>query len=34
MEGQATKWVRIKDLTDYPMPPADDPLVAMLRDFF
>jgi len=34
MEGQATKWVRIKDLNDYPMPPADDPLVAMLRDFF
>jgi 8-oxo-dGTP diphosphatase len=34
MEGQATKWVRIGDLNEYPMPPADDPLVAMLRDFF
>lgn len=34
MEGQRTKWVRISDLSDYPMPPADDPLVAMLRDFF
>lgn len=34
MEGQATKWVKIKDLPGYPMPPADDPLVAMLRDFF
>ena len=33
MEGQATKWVKIRDLNDYPMPPADDPLVAMLRDF-
>lgn len=34
MEGQATKWVKIRDLPAYPMPPADDPLVAMLRDFF
>lgn len=34
MEGQATKWVKISDLNEYPMPPADDPLVAMLRDFF
>lgn len=33
MEGQATKWVKIRDLNEYPMPPADDPLVAMLRDF-
>jgi len=33
MEGQATKWVKIRDLNDYPMPPADAPLVAMLRDF-
>jgi 8-oxo-dGTP diphosphatase len=33
MEGQATKWVKIRDLNAYPMPPADDPLVAMLRDF-
>jgi len=33
MEGQRTKWVNIRDLGEYPMPPADDPLVAMLRDF-
>lgn len=34
MEGQRTKWVKIRDLGDYEMPPADGPLVAMLRDFF
>jgi 8-oxo-dGTP diphosphatase len=32
-EGQAVKWVRTAQLGDYPMPPADKPLVAMLRDF-
>mgnify|MGYP001465728108 CR=1 FL=1 len=32
-EGQAVKWVRPLRLTDYSMPPADLPLVAMLRDF-
>ena len=31
-EGQALKWVRIERLGDYAMPPADVPLVAMLRD--
>ena len=31
-EGQALKWVRIHALKDYPMPPADEPLIAMLRD--
>ena len=31
-EGQALKWVRVERLRDYPMPPADVPLVAMLRD--
>ena len=31
-EGQALKWVRVERLGDYPMPPADVPLVAMLRD--
>lgn len=31
-EGQVLKWVRPLDLRDYPMPPADVPLVAMLRD--
>jgi 8-oxo-dGTP diphosphatase len=32
LEGQAVKWVRAKDLRDYPMPPADDPLVPFLVD--
>jgi len=32
-EGQALKWLRPRDMGDYPMPPADVPLVAMLRDF-
>ncbi len=31
-EGQALKWVRPMRLGDYEMPPADRPLVAMLRD--
>jgi len=31
-EGQQLKWVRPTQLGDYPMPPADKPLVAMLRD--
>src|SRR5436309_15138104 len=31
-EGQRLKWVRPQQLADYPMPPADKPLVAMLRD--
>ena len=31
-EGQVLKWVRPLDLKDYPMPPADVPLIAMLRD--
>ena len=31
-EGQRLAWVRPGRLTDYPMPPADKPLVAMLRD--
>jgi 8-oxo-dGTP diphosphatase len=31
-EHTALKWVRPLKLTDYPMPPADVPLVAMLRD--
>jgi 8-oxo-dGTP diphosphatase len=29
-EGQALKWVRAKTLRDYPMPPADLPLIASL----
>ena len=32
VEGQSLKWVRPNRMTDYPMPPADEPLVAMLRD--
>lgn len=32
-EGQTLKWVRPARLGDYSMPPADVPLVAMLRDF-
>ncbi len=31
-EGQELAWVRPPRLADYPMPPADEPLVAMLRD--
>jgi 8-oxo-dGTP diphosphatase len=31
-EGQNVKWVRPLRLSDYPMPPADVPLIAMLRD--
>lgn len=31
-EGQVLKWVRANKLKEYPMPPADIPLIAMLRD--
>jgi len=31
-EGQRLTWVRPARLADYPMPPADKPLIAMLRD--
>ncbi|UXM95622.1 MULTISPECIES: (deoxy)nucleoside triphosphate pyrophosphohydrolase [unclassified Bartonella] len=31
-EGQALKWVRADKLQDYPMPPADLPLIPVLRD--
>jgi 8-oxo-dGTP diphosphatase len=31
-EGQALKWVRLAELTRYPMPPADLPLIGLLRD--
>ena len=33
IEGQELAWVRPARFGDYPMPPADLPLVAMLRDF-
>jgi len=32
VEGQKLAWVRVSRMGDYPMPPADVPLVAMLRD--
>jgi 8-oxo-dGTP diphosphatase len=32
-EGQALAWVRPARLDDYAMPPADKPLVAVLRDW-
>jgi 8-oxo-dGTP diphosphatase len=32
-EGQALKWVRANALRDYPMPPADIPLISILRDW-
>lgn len=32
-EGQQLAWVRPNRMTDYAMPPADEPLKAMLRDF-
>lgn len=32
-EGQELKWLRPKNMEDYPMLPANIPIVAMLRDF-
>jgi 8-oxo-dGTP diphosphatase len=32
-EGQELKWVPPTSLNDYPMPPADKPLIAMLWNF-
>jgi 8-oxo-dGTP diphosphatase len=31
-EGQPIKWVRPQALRDYPMPPADEPLIPFLQD--
>jgi 8-oxo-dGTP diphosphatase len=31
-EGQTLKWVRATALRDYPMPPADEPLIPVLVD--
>jgi len=31
-EHSALKWVRVRDLPEWPMPPADLPLIPMLRD--
>ncbi len=32
-ENQALAWVRPKDMRNYPMPPADLPLIPVLRDW-
>jgi len=32
-EGQTLKWVRANDLRSFPMPPADIPLIPILRDW-
>ena len=32
LDGQALKWARPKDMRTYPMPPADEPLIAHLED--
>ena len=32
LEGQRLKWVRPRDMRDYPMPPADEPLIPFLID--
>ncbi|MHA6326175.1 8-oxo-dGTP diphosphatase MutT [Roseivivax sp. CAU 1753] len=32
-EGQTLKWVHAKDLSRYPMPPADVPIIPILRDW-
>ncbi len=32
LEGQALEWVKPARMREYPMPPADEPLVAVLRD--
>jgi len=33
-EGQLVKWVKVNALRDYPMPPADEPLIPYLQDLF
>jgi 8-oxo-dGTP diphosphatase len=33
LEHQAVAWVKPNRMSEYPMPPADEPLVAFLRDF-
>ena len=32
-EGQKLSWVYAKDLNNYPMPPADIPIIPILRDW-
>lgn len=33
LEGQNLTWVRANALREYPMPPADEPLIPILRDW-
>ncbi len=33
VEGQSLAWVPVSRLRDYPMPPADSPLIPILRDW-
>ena len=33
LEGQSLSWARVNQLRDYPMPPADLPLIPVLRDW-
>ncbi len=33
MEGQNIAWVKSRDLRNYPMPPADEPLIPILQDW-
>jgi 8-oxo-dGTP diphosphatase len=33
LEGQKLAWVRKDRLRDYPMPPADEPLIAIVQDW-
>ena len=33
LEGQDLAWVKSKELRDYPMPPADIPLIPIIRDW-
>jgi 8-oxo-dGTP diphosphatase len=32
MEGQAIRWVRVGQLREFAMPPADEPLIPVLFD--
>lgn len=32
-EHQVLRWVRVGDLSSYPMPPADRPIIPILRDW-
>ncbi len=32
-EGQKIAWVRARNLRDFPMPPADEPLIPLLQDW-